>query len=69
MTGLAQICLPEDAGNMSKTQLALKIAQHELITLNGLVAFDDAAPQKTFRIDTCEAARFIEEALTELSDT
>jgi hypothetical protein len=42
---------------------ALKAAQHELTTLNGLVAADDAAPQETWKIDTTATLAKIDAAL------
>jgi hypothetical protein len=42
---------------------ALKAAQHELTTLNGLVAADGASPKQTWSIDTTKTLAKIEAAL------
>jgi hypothetical protein len=50
--------------NMSKEiRKALEDARHELVTLNGLTAFDGPAPGETFTIDTRDAIDAIDQAI------
>ncbi|NCC95614.1 MAG: hypothetical protein EOM02_02120 [Synergistales bacterium] len=55
--------------NMTPVRRALEVARHELVTLNGLQAFDKVAPQESFEIDTQEATVLIDEAITSLGDS
>ncbi len=48
---------------MSKISENLKTVRHELVTLNGVKAFDGAAPQETFEIETNKAIKAIEELM------
>ncbi len=52
--------------NMTPVRRALEVARHELVTLNGLQAFDKVAPQESFEIDTQEATALIDEAIASL---
>jgi outer membrane protein TolC len=42
---------------------ALEDARHELATLHGLHAFDGAAPEESWRLDTSKVLAKIDEAL------
>lgn len=42
---------------------ALEAARHELVTLNGLIAADGAAPNETFPIDCTNVLIMVDEAL------
>jgi hypothetical protein len=52
---------------LSKCRQALNTARHELVTMDGLLAADGAAPAETFSIDTSKAVAEIDEALSLLS--
>ena len=51
--------------SMSKTELALETARFMLSNLHGLHAFDPATPDVSRPIDTSEAVRRINDALSE----
>lgn len=50
--------------NAMSPRAVLERARHELITLNGLVAADGAAPADTFDLDTSGTIRLIDDALS-----
>ena len=55
---------------MTKLQRdAMEAARHELVTLDGLIAADGAAPSETWTIDTRATIAKLDAALTEACDT
>ena len=48
---------------------ALEAARHDLVTFDGLVVADGAAPQETFILDTKQTIAKLDAALSEASET
>lgn len=56
----------ENALDQTQVIKALEFARHELTVAHGLLAFDGAAPQVTWPIDTSKAVALIDGALSQL---
>ena len=64
-----KIQLPLGYEEMSPVQLALEVALHELSSLNGLHVTDVPEEEKTWDINTEDATRIIESALSFFTTT
>ncbi len=62
------LCMPVGAENMTPVQVALWVARHTLVTLNGLLVTDIPDAETTWTIDTGEEIKLIDQALNELGD-
>lgn len=61
------VCGVENAVDQTQVIPALKFARHELTVAHGLMAFDGAAPQVTWPIDSSKALALIDGALSQLA--
>jgi hypothetical protein len=59
--------LPKDFEQMAPIQRALKVARHELVTLDGLTVIDGKGSREEFIIDAKDVIALVDEALKEFS--
>lgn len=58
-----------DGEENHKIRMALELARYELVTLNGLVVADGAAPNETLAIDTAPIIKRLDAVISEFFDT
>jgi len=59
------LCLPVGAEKMTSVQVALWVARHTLVTMNGLLVTDIPDAETTWTIDTEDEIKLIDQALNE----